>query len=834
MFCSKHGAGIEGANNFCIECGGFAWLVLAIFILQGSFLIKSILLVINQKTISFIWTPVSSIITYLLFIFVFIIYIKSINRELLSTNISTTSSHIDFMYRCASLARDFITLLTSSFSTLLFLWGVFSGSGLIISRLYSLVVKAGMDNPGQGMLILAGYAMLVLLMQFLLIEGLFLLYISARYRLTFFKTGKALDRINIWMLKHLPRMVILDLALSAMIVLLYFFQNFGGNIIQNIQPYGFLQTFLKYLLSSVLAAAILAVIFSQASKMAGDNRESFEAIANSNFRSIPVIPVIFALIAAASVFILPIQPQDGYASIIADIRGHSSKGDILRDAGYMTGAIKEYDDALSKLYSLQAYLLTRKSIISGNASLRNESSKLMASAKALDLLNGYAALFEGRISLEENQPSIAVNTFRKGIKNPLAIPETFAGLLEASIPAQNKEVKEMSIDWLLGNEIYHDKFAALGKASLKKLDKWIEQLNEMQKDLEPNLVYKYYEKTMYYEHQEALNGLLSLKEKYPDNGEVNYLLTRTLAEFRNEQNNYSMLIDSAKAFSNSIENYEDRDVLLAKDSYSAKIHMLANDYVTSEKIFDDLYRKYPDSRETAETYLYLLIKNQKFNDALKLAKELEKGEKNPTLVYNHSICLLNMNNYAESLSKIKEIEKYSEPYSEEYDRYLYAYSLAYVNAIKFQEHVDLLENQLGDALIKYYILAMKGWKERNSEESNLQLNKIIAKDKRLGYVWYCKGVNAYENAVRTNSGNFEDSIKYYLKSLQILPEHVEGYFALGHCYNKAGMKEEALRAFRKVVRLVPYEDHRVDPYGMVVHAWGEIDRLSNELERGNR
>ena len=43
------------------------------------------------------------------------------------------------------------------------------------------------------------------------------------------------------------------------------------------------------------------------------------------------------------------------------------------------------------------------------------------------------------------------------------------------------------------------------------------------------------------------------------------------------------------------------------------------------------------------------------------------------------------------------------------------------------------------------------------------------------------------------------------------------------------MKEEALRAFRKVVELVPFEDHRVDYYGMVVHAYGEISSLSSEL-----
>jgi tetratricopeptide (TPR) repeat protein len=140
-----------------------------------------------------------------------------------------------------------------------------------------------------------------------------------------------------------------------------------------------------------------------------------------------------------------------------------------------------------------------------------------------------------------------------------------------------------------------------------------------------------------------------------------------------------------------------------------------------------------------------------------------------------------------------------------------------------------MDKVLADHLLYDYIMGLKGWKDKNSDTSNIYLLKVLNNDKRLGYAMYAVGVNYYEMAIRTGSNDFSKAIEYYLDSLKILPDHFEGYFALGHCYKKADMKLEALRAFRKVVELVPYEDHRVDPYGIVVHSLSQITTLVAEL-----
>lgn len=113
--------------------------------------------------------------------------------------------------------------------------------------------------------------------------------------------------------------------------------------------------------------------------------------------------------------------------------------------GYTTGAIKEYDAAFSVLYSLQSYLMQRKAIFTQNGTLRNEGINLMNSARVLDNLNGY---FEASIVTPE---------------------ET------------DKETKKLALEWLLGNEAYHDICKDLEKAPMKKIDSCLEDLDDLRK-----------------------------------------------------------------------------------------------------------------------------------------------------------------------------------------------------------------------------------------------------------------------------------------------------------------------------------------------------------------
>jgi tetratricopeptide (TPR) repeat protein len=156
------------------------------------------------------------------------------------------------------------------------------------------------------------------------------------------------------------------------------------------------------------------------------------------------------------------------------------------------------------------------------------------------------------------------------------------------------------------------------------------------------------------------------------------------------------------------------------------------------------------------------------------------------------------------------------------DKFLYNYSLSFSKALGEKAAIDELEAIKNDTLLYNYIYAIKGWKDMDTTKSNEYITKVIQQNGKLGYAIYINGINYYEEAVRKD---FSKAESFYLKSLELLPNHAEGYFALAHCYKKWGQNLKALRAFRKTVDLMPFEDHRTDPYGITVHAIGEINAL---------
>jgi tetratricopeptide (TPR) repeat protein len=794
-------------------CGSsMALLIIAVFVLQSGFIFKTLLLFAGQNAIAGIWTPVISIVTYLGFILALLLFIKDANKEKLSL-------------------KRYINTAISSLASVLILWGGFSAFGLVIGNLYGVVAKIGLDSKGQTLLLFAGYIILLLLLQLVLIAGAFLLYVCIRYQLSFMQTGKAFGKVLKWMFVHFPAMILLDVIFTVMMTGLFLIQQYVGGFISSLQPYAFAQVFVKYLISAILIAAVLSVIFSKASKMSDKLQDEFEGMVQTNIKGIPIIPIICAGFAVLALIIFPVQPKDGYSIIKSEIEAHLIRGDILRDTGYMTGAVKEYDSAMSKLLSTKSYLLSRKAILTENSSLDNDARGYMKTARELDPWNPYADFFEGSALLEGNNTGSAHNMFSKGSKNPVAVPEIFARLLRSSVEIKDNEQKKYAMDWLILNEMYEDRFSSLNSASLKKIEDWLEELDDIKIEAEPRLAYHFFEMTKYNDHQKAVQGIESLLETYPKNSELIYMLTRIYAEYRNEQNNYARLSSYLDDLSRYTDEAEGMDMEIEKQTYIASMRMTADDYKGAEKIIEKLYRNYADNQEITETYLYLLVKNSKFEEALNIAEALTGKRRTIKVIYQNALCLLNMGMHADSLAAIIEIEGFKDPYSEEYDRYLYAYSLAYANAAKTDENMALPETYLGQSIIYNYIMGMKGWRDKDSDTSNEYLTKVLDEDNRLGYAWYCRAINSYEQAVRSGSSEFGKAIEYYIKSISINPNHVETYFALAHCYKKADMKEEALRAFRKVVAMLPYQDHRVDPYGMTVHAQGEVNTLVSELEK---
>lgn len=62
---------------------------------------------------------------------------------------------------------------------------------------------------------------------------------------------------------------------------------------------------------------------------------------------------------------------------------------------------------------------------------------------------------------------------------------------------------------------------------------------------------------------------------------------------------------------------------------------------------------------------------------------------------------------------------------------------------------------------------------------------------------YIQGIDLY------GKGKYTESIEIYKKVIEIDPEFVEAYMALGHAYEKQGKLDDAIKVIKKAIELAP-------------------------------
>ena len=169
-----------------------------------------------------------------------------------------------------------------------------------------------------------------------------------------------------------------------------------------------------------------------------------------------------------------------------------------------------------------------------------------------------------------------------------------------------------------------------------------------------------------------------------------------------------------------------------------------------------------------------------------------------------------------------------------YDQFLFSYGLAYSLTTGDPVSLEALSAAGVDDLLSQYVLGVTAWRDADYATAETRLSAILDGNPDLAFAEYLLASVFYERSVFSKTDEFGKAEAHHLHSLTIIPDHVAGWFALGHNYNKWGGHEvQALRAFRKVVDLAPYSDHTYDYYGMTFHAIGEIDRLKAYEKEGS-
>ncbi len=807
-------------NVFFNRNGGFEFLFLAAFFLQFPFVLNSVMLYLTKKPLPAILSPIFAVISFILFILAVTAYFRK------SSGGGAEKIEGAFIHTILS---SIVCVIFLVFITLLF--------GLIYQQLYRFVPMLLQGNAISLVFILVMIA-LALILTIVTLSAVALFAAVFEYGLKFNMLGRVYLSIIGRFFAGFFRVLIFSVVFGILLYTAYILSNWLLSLTEILTLHGFIKIFILYMFVALLYGYLFFVLINMSRNLLrkADTgiRDTVSKIRdtkkNPMKNSIPVFAAaILVLTVVLAIIAVPINPNTA-DKIITEIKIHMQQAETYGNLGLAQRSIFENDLAYSKLLALRGYLEGLSNLKQTDQDMVARSQDDLRNASVYSVKNRYLPFFNGKLHMLTNNYSGAIDQFKTASYFAGEIPESYLGLLEAYNAMGDKANAASLLDVLTGKGIFYDYYSDLQKFGVGAIAKYIDQLDLIEADLGPRMLYKAIEKSKYLDYPNALKELLELQKKYPENAQISYFIAKMANLFRSEQSNYGMVKQYAEAFDRQLDTSGDRDAEINKKLFVAQMFADSDNNEAAEQTLQALYEKYPDDANVSGQYAFILNEMNKPDDALRVSDAaISSNPDDYYAQYLSAVSLLIKNDTSGSLGRMKKfmaIVAKTPDLTPTLDKFLYTYSLKF-SAIFSGDAVIAEVEKIKDNIVLYnYLYAIKGWKEKNSDQSNQYVAKVIEADKNLGYAYYIMGVNHYENTVRTGGTDFSKAEANYLKSLEILPNHVEGYFAIGHCYLKWGRNLEALRAFRKVVDLLPFQDHRTDRYGITVHAQGMINQLS--------
>lgn len=799
------------------ELTGSNFLFSALFILMAEFLTSNFYIIFFKTSLPFIMAIIFNLFRFIVFSILMDIYFYALRKEKYSFHVTT-----------------WINSLIITISTWAFVFGMHAIFGIISAALASLLTQWIMDSTLKAILLTTGYTLLGFFVASIIVSFVMLYYCMQVKN----KSYKDIIKVYLIIIRSLMTKPIFFTSINLIIVIyLYagaYLQTGFGLLTGWLIPYSFLQIFFQMAFSTVINIYLLNILFQSAKVLILERKD--EALTQAMGRNpIPISLVIAAVPIMLSLIVFPIQGLNVHNRVLKEIEHRIATGDILVQSGLIDEAVWEYSVAQSLLEGLKGYYNNILAINDEDEKYQEKAE--IAFKKGLELFpaNSYIPLFKANLARLNEEEEEALKLYKKAVTVPNFQPESMVCGYETAMMVKDREAGMQMLDWMIYNEVYSQEFLSYTEISEKNLEKLLDSLNELEEEIGPKQMYHAVLLSDMGEYQNAEKELNDLLEKYPKDPEIHYYLSKLYNEYRHEQSEYDKVVSHAEKFA---KYYEPKN----QEEENEELIFLAESYVSANmpdkglEVYKELYENNKSDYIIAQKYAYSLIMNKDYEEALKILEKIEynESENRNEKIYLTAMALLNLGRYDESLEAFVQLDEYKDDFIRDYDRYLYSYSLAYANAATDNSIIEIT-TKYEDSLVYPYIMAMEAWSRKDNATAYSYMEKVLDEQPDLGFALYAQGINAYENTVRTGSEDFSEAIELYNDATQYIPDHVELYFSMGHAYKKAGNYKGALRSFRYSLILLPFEDHRTDPFGITVHAQGEVTELNRLLkeEGGN-
>ena len=230
-------------------------------------------------------------------------------------------------------------------------------------------------------------------------------------------------------------------------------------------------------------------------------------------------------------------------------------------------------------------------------------------------------------------------------------------------------------------------------------------------------------------------------------------------------------------------------------------------------------KKHKPRRETLEL-IFTALKLDITCDEYYLSLSVEKDnlDKNAVNKLAEADKLFDEKKYEEALKIYSSLATIYEK-----GEYLYGCAAAYYMLEKYEEVLSYCEKLLDYPSYEFEALVLKGECLGNlsrRREAIKAFEKAIEIEER-GEIYYNMGVCYYEE------NNLDDAIKYYEKSIELLPDFVSSYINLAVCYSRKFRVEEGMKYAKKAIEINP---HMYEPYATLGSCYRELGQYEDAVE----
>ena len=236
-------------------------------------------------------------------------------------------------------------------------------------------------------------------------------------------------------------------------------------------------------------------------------------------------------------------------------------------------------------------------------------------------------------------------------------------------------------------------------------------------------------------------------------------------------------------------------------------------------------KKHKPRRETLElifTALKLDITCDEYYLSLSVEKDNLEGEDNSDQNAKSKLAeadrLFDEEKYEESLKIYLSLATIYEK-----GEYLYGCAAAYYMLEKYEECLNYCGKLLDYPSYEYEALVLKGECLGNLSRRReaIETFEKAAEIEERGEIYYNIGVCYYEE------NNLDDAIKYYEKSIELLPDFVSSYINLAVCYSRKFRIEEGMKYAKKAIEINP---HMYEPYATLGSCYRELGQYEDAVE----